>query len=222
MVPHLLHRYLSDRPDVPVIEEITGRALPYAAETRSRDELRRFLEDLGVVTDLNVADLWWRARTHGAFLHASRSGTWRYRGRPSFVAAAAGPMPPGRGYLVRQGLGELNQGRLLSACREAIDPAQMVSRNRTSAPSTDAYVVLEELPVWPTWGGSSATQRRAGEAGHAQVAWWNARSTAAAARRRGPPRALRSAGPGSSGRRLRSGKASGCPRPRRSNRRARE
>jgi Winged helix DNA-binding domain len=90
MLQRLWQRYLSDRPDVPMIEEITGRALQYATEPRSPDELRRFLDDLGVVTDLNVADLWWRVRTHGTFLHAPPSGTWRYRGRPSFVAAAPG------------------------------------------------------------------------------------------------------------------------------------
>lgn len=97
MVRRLWQRYLLGLPDVPDIDEITERAPAFAAEPRSAEELCGLLEGLGAAPQLDVADLWWRVRTHGEFLHAPPSGEWRYQGRPSFVAARAwlGPTATG-------------------------------------------------------------------------------------------------------------------------------
>jgi Winged helix DNA-binding domain len=91
--------YLRDRQPVGDVDELTRRALAYAAEPRTTKELRAYL---------GGEDQWWRVRRHGAFVHAPNDERWGFPRNPRLVAAEAWMRRPlasadaGRSHLIRR------------------------------------------------------------------------------------------------------------------------
>jgi hypothetical protein len=99
MIQRLWRGYLRDREEVPNVEELTARALAYAAEPRTNAELR---EHVG------GEDAWWRVRREALFVNAPGDEPWAFDRRRRFVAASAWLDRPladpeaGRRHLVRR------------------------------------------------------------------------------------------------------------------------
>jgi hypothetical protein len=79
MIQRLWRSYQRDRAPVPDVEELTTRALAYAAEPRTNAELNALLGE----------DAWWRVRREALFVNTPGDEPWAFGRARRFVAASA-------------------------------------------------------------------------------------------------------------------------------------
>jgi hypothetical protein len=98
MIQRLWRSYQRDRAEVPNVEELTARAVAYAAERRTNAELNELLGE----------DVWWRVRREALFVNTPGDEPWAFGRSRRFVAASAWLDRPladaevGRAHLVRR------------------------------------------------------------------------------------------------------------------------